>query len=49
VYVEEDKLIALSTPDLRRISMVEIERSVVRAYGMVMLRGDGAVAVYTRG
>lgn len=41
VHVEEDKLVALSTPDLRRISMVELDRSVLRGFGLAMVRADG--------
>ena len=38
VYLEDDKLIGLSTPDLRRISMLDIPQPVMFARGLLIGR-----------
>jgi hypothetical protein len=44
-YVEEDKLIGLSTPDLRKICMTDIPQPIKYTSGLLMLKADG-VLVY---
>lgn len=43
VYLEEDKLIGLSTPDLRRISMVDIPHPTTFTRGLLIGRADGVL------
>lgn len=38
IYTEEDKLIAVSTPDLRKIALMDIPQPLVGIFGLAMLK-----------
>lgn len=43
VYLEEDKLIGLSTPDLRRISMIDVPQPILFARGLLIGRTESVI------